>query len=79
MPLTLGCLSVAGKVLNHDAQLWVEVYAGLGKGEINLEKLPVFAGTLGPFGSPTRDSKRAGITTESQEVLKIIVAFSASE
>lgn len=56
-----------------------EVYAGIGKGEINLEKLPVFTDTLGPFGSPTSDSKRAGITTEFQQILMLVVAFAAGE
>jgi DNA/RNA-binding domain of Phe-tRNA-synthetase-like protein len=35
-----------------------EAYSGIGRGEIKIEGLPVFADQLGPFGSTTSDSER---------------------
>lgn len=51
-------------------------YQGIGKGSINLESLPIFEDANGPFGSPTSDSERALITTETKELLMIIISFS---
>ncbi|MGE5323502.1 MAG: B3/4 domain-containing protein [Actinomycetota bacterium] len=53
-----------------------ESYKGIGKEEINIEKLPVFADSKGPFGSPTSDSERAMIRLESSNVLMVIFSFS---
>lgn len=51
-------------------------YQGIGKGLINLESLPIFEDAGGPFGSPTSDSERALITTETKELLMIVISFS---
>lgn len=56
-----------------------ESYQGIGKGEINIDKLPVFTDLGGPFGSPTSDSRRALIKPESQAVLMILVAFNGDK
>lgn len=53
-----------------------ESYKGIGKDEINIENLPVFADVNGPFGSPTSDSERAMIRLESRDVLMVIFSFS---
>lgn len=53
-----------------------ESYKGIGKNEINIEYLPVFADSNGPFGSPTSDSERAMIRLESSNVLMVIFSFS---
>lgn len=53
-----------------------ETYKGIGKDVINIAELPVFADSLGPFGSPTSDSERAMITAGTKEVLLIIISFS---
>lgn len=51
-----------------------EVYQGVGRGELNLEGLPVFCDARGPFGSPTSDSERTSITEESRRIALVIVA-----
>lgn len=56
-----------------------ESYKGIGKGEINISKLPVFKDARGSFGSPTSDSQRTMITETTSEILFIIVSFSGSE
>jgi len=54
-----------------------ETYQGIGKGIINIEKLPVFRDTLGSFGSPTSDSERAKVTLDSKNFLTVVISFSS--
>ena len=52
-----------------------EAYAGIGRGPLDLEGLPVFADARGPFGSPTSDSVRSMITTTTGRVLMVLIGF----
>lgn len=52
-----------------------ETYKGIGKDEINIESLPVFADANGPFGSPTSDSERAMVRPETRSVLMVVFSF----
>jgi DNA/RNA-binding domain of Phe-tRNA-synthetase-like protein len=54
-----------------------EPYTGIGRGELNIESLPVFRDGLGAFGTPTSDSVRTSVTAGSQRFLMIIVDFGA--
>jgi len=56
-----------------------ETYKGIGKYELNLEGLPVFADTVGPHGSATSDSERTMVTAETKEVLAVIISFAGHE
>ncbi|HEX7286852.1 MAG TPA: phenylalanine--tRNA ligase beta subunit-related protein [Candidatus Angelobacter sp.] len=56
-----------------------ESYQGIGKDQINIENLPVFADANGPFGSPTSDSERAMIRPESTEILMVIFSFAGKD
>jgi DNA/RNA-binding domain of Phe-tRNA-synthetase-like protein len=56
-----------------------ESYPGIGKYDLNLEGLPVFCDTTGPHGSPTSDSERTMVTSETKLVLAVIVSFNGSE
>ena len=51
-----------------------ESYQGIGRGDLNLEGLPVFSDTNGPFGSPTSDSERTKITLGSKRIALVIIA-----
>jgi DNA/RNA-binding domain of Phe-tRNA-synthetase-like protein len=53
-----------------------ETYKGIGKYDLNLEGLPVFCDALGPHGSPTSDSERTMVTSETKSVLAVIISFS---
>src|SRR5262249_33986373 len=55
-----------------------ESYPGIGKFDLNLENLPVFADQTGPHGSPTSDSERTMVTVETRRVIGVIVAFHGS-
>jgi DNA/RNA-binding domain of Phe-tRNA-synthetase-like protein len=52
-----------------------ETYKGIGKYDLNLESLPLFADARGPHGSATSDSERTMVTEATTRVLAIIVAF----
>src|SRR2546423_6080170 len=56
-----------------------ETYKGIGKYDLNLEGLPVFCDTLGPHGSPTSDSERTMVTTNTRQVLGIIISFGGTD
>jgi DNA/RNA-binding domain of Phe-tRNA-synthetase-like protein len=56
-----------------------ETYKGIGKYELNLEGLPLFADTAGPHGSATSDSVRTMVTAATKEVLAVIVSFGGAE
>jgi DNA/RNA-binding domain of Phe-tRNA-synthetase-like protein len=56
-----------------------ETYKGIGKYDLNLEGLPLFADTVGPHGSATSDSERTMVTATTKEILAIIVSFGGAE
>jgi DNA/RNA-binding domain of Phe-tRNA-synthetase-like protein len=56
-----------------------ETYKGIGKYDLNLEGLPVFADAHGPHGSPTSDSERTMVTSDTRRVVAIIISFSGSD
>ncbi len=56
-----------------------ESYPGIGRGEIKMEGLPVFADRLGPFGSTTSDSERTMVRLQTTRILMLIISFVGSE
>ena len=56
-----------------------ESYKGIGKYDLNLEGLPVFCDALGPHGSPTSDSERTMVTSDTKHVLAVIISFGGKE
>lgn len=56
-----------------------ETYKGIGKYDLNLEGLPVFADTVGPHGSATSDSERTMVTAATKQVLAVIISFAGAE
>jgi len=53
-----------------------EPYEAIGRGELNIECLPVFRDDISSFGSPTSDSVRTSVTGNTRKFLMIIVGFS---
>lgn len=53
-----------------------EPYEAIGRGEMNIEFLPVFRDTISPFGSPTSDSVRTSVTSATKRFLMVIIGFS---
>ena len=56
-----------------------EVYSGIGRGEIKIEGLPVFADQLGPFGSTTSDSERTMVRLDTTSILMVVISFLGAE
>lgn len=56
-----------------------EPYQAIGRGELNIENLPLFRDDLGAFGSPTSDSLRTMVTEDTSRFLMIIVDFGGNE
>ena len=56
-----------------------ETYKGIGKYDLNLEDLPVFADESGPHGSATSDSERTMVTSGTQSIAAILVSFGGAE
>ena len=56
-----------------------ETYKGIGKYDLNLEGLPVFCDAIGPHGSPTSDSERTMVTSDTTRVLAIIISFGGKD
>lgn len=52
-----------------------EPYSGIGRGELNIEGLPVFRDDAGAFGTPTSDSQRTEVTLKTRHFLMVIVDF----
>ncbi len=52
-----------------------EPYEGLGRGVLNIYKLPVFRDGEGAFGSPTSDSERTGVKANTSRFLMIFLDF----
>lgn len=56
-----------------------EPYQGIGRGMLNIEFLPVFRDKYGAFGSPTSDSVRTAVTSQTRRFLMMIVDFGTPE
>ncbi|HKW33074.1 MAG TPA: phenylalanine--tRNA ligase beta subunit-related protein [Candidatus Acidoferrum sp.] len=56
-----------------------ETYKGIGKYDLNLDGLPLFADDLGPHGSATSDSERTMVTPQTTGILAIMVSFGGPE
>lgn len=52
-----------------------EIYEGIGRGELNIENLPVFVDDIGLFGSLTSDSVRTMIDDETTKILFLFPVF----
>lgn len=52
-----------------------EPYDAIGRGELNIENIPVFRDRIGAFGSPTSDSRRTMVTDDTTHFLMVIFDF----
>ncbi len=52
-----------------------EPYTGIGRGELNLENMPVFRDEKGAFGTPTSDSVRTSVSLDTRRFLMVIIDF----
>lgn len=55
-----------------------EPYRGIGRGELNIEGLPVYRDNTGGIGTPTSDEERTKISLETTNLLMLINAYSGN-
>jgi len=66
---------IEGEVI-FDIGMKEEPYEAIGRGELNIEYLPVFRDSVSAFGSPTSDSVRTSVTGETRKFLMVVIGFS---
>lgn len=66
---------ISGSVI-FDIGAKEEPYEAIGRGDLNIEFLPIFRDSVSPFGSPTSDSVRTSVTDSTKRFLMIIIGFS---
>lgn len=54
------------------------VYEGIGRGRVNVDKIPIYCDDIGPFGCPTSDVPRTMIRPETKKILLMIICFSSN-
>ncbi|HEY2352964.1 MAG TPA: phenylalanine--tRNA ligase beta subunit-related protein [Candidatus Acidoferrum sp.] len=75
MPVGLYDLAAVSGDIVFRAGCAGETYKGIGKYDLNLEDLPLFADGIGPHGSATSDSERTMVTASTKQIIALIVAF----
>ena len=55
-----------------------ELYHGIGRGELNIEGLPVYRDNQGGIGTPTSDEERTKINPETQKLFMIINGYAGA-
>ena len=56
-----------------------EPYEGIGRGELNIEGMPVYRDEVGGVGTPTSDNERTKITSGTSHLLAIMNAYSGQD
>ncbi len=56
-----------------------EPYEGIGRGELNIEGMPVYRDAVGGVGTPTSDNERTKITASTTRLLTIMNAYSGKD
>ncbi len=56
-----------------------EPYEGIGRGELNIECMPVYRDAIGGIGTPTSDHERTKLSIDSTHLLAIINGYSGEE
>lgn len=56
-----------------------ESYEGIGRGELNIEGMPVYRDAVGGVGTPTSDNERTKISADTTHLLAIMNGYSGEE
>lgn len=56
-----------------------ELYHAIGRGELNIEGLPVYRDRIGGIGTPTSDEERTKLNIDTSHLLMIINGYSGKE
>ena len=78
---SVGCFDadkVEGDVITLGIGEAGEPYEGIGRGELNIEGLPVFRDNIGGIGSPTSDNVRTMLSLNTKRLFVTVHLFDAS-
>lgn len=56
-----------------------DIYYGINRGLINVDKIPVYTDNISPFGNPTSDTDRTKVTENTKNILIMIICFNQEE
>lgn len=56
-----------------------DVFYGIGRGKLNIESIPLYEDSIGPFGSTTSDTERTMITNKTTKILLFIISFNGTK
>lgn len=56
-----------------------DIYYGINRGLINVDKIPLYTDHQGPFGNPTSDTDRTKVTTDTKNILIMIICFNKED
>ncbi len=78
---SVGCFD-ADKVVGQTVTLGVgregEPYEGIGRGELNIEGLPVFRDAVGGIGTPTSDNERTKLSLDTRRIFVTVHLFDST-
>ena len=52
-----------------------DIYFGINRGSINVDKIPLYVDNISPFGNPTSDTDRTKVTSDTKRILIMIICF----
>lgn len=56
-----------------------DIYFGINRGQINVDKIPLYTDKIGPFGNPTSDTNRTKVTSSTENILIMIICFNQED
>ena len=56
-----------------------DIYYGINRGAINVDKIPLYTDNIGPFGNPTSDTDRTKVTSDTENILIMIICFNQDD
>lgn len=73
----------ADKIQGYRLELGIgkagELFEGIGRGELNIEGLPVYRDAVGGIGTPTSDNERTKMGLETTHILAIVNGYNGTE
>lgn len=73
----------ADKIAGNHLELGIgkagEPYEGIGRGELNIENMPVYRDAIGGIGTPTSDNERTKLSLGTTHLLTIINGYSGAD
>ncbi|MDD7100635.1 MAG: phenylalanine--tRNA ligase beta subunit-related protein [Bacteroidaceae bacterium] len=69
------CSKIQGESITLSVGEKNEPYVGIGRGELNIESMPVYRDSVGGFGTPTSDNERTKICLTTTELLALVNGY----